>query len=61
MDILVERPGGREGQMAGRSPYMQAVNFQGNEDQIGDIVSCVITQAKQKSVSGELDNLKGAA
>jgi hypothetical protein len=40
---------------------MQAVNFQGNEDQIGDIVSCVITQAKQKSVSGELDNLKGAA
>ena len=61
LDILVERPGGREGQMAGRSPYMQAVNFQGSEDQIGKIVSCVITQAKQKSVSGELDDLKGAA
>ena len=61
MDVLVERPGGREGQMAGRSPYMQAVNFLGSENQIGKIVSCVITQAKQKSVSGELDDLKGAA
>ena len=61
MDILVERPGGREGQMGGRSPYMQAVNFEGEEDQIGKIVSCVITQAKQKSVSGKLDDLKGAA
>jgi tRNA-2-methylthio-N6-dimethylallyladenosine synthase len=61
IDVLVERVGGRPGQMAGRSPYMQAVNFPGQEDQIGKIVSCVITEAKQKSVSGEVSDLKGIA
>ncbi|MDB2325339.1 tRNA (N6-isopentenyl adenosine(37)-C2)-methylthiotransferase MiaB [Alphaproteobacteria bacterium] len=61
VDVLVERAGGRPGQMAGRSPYMQAVNFPGQEDQIGKIVSCIITEAKQKSVSGEVSDLKGAA
>ena len=61
MDILVERPGGRPGQMAGRSPYMQAVNFPGTLDQIGKIVACTITEAKQKSVTGLVDSLQGVA
>ncbi|MDC1294007.1 tRNA (N6-isopentenyl adenosine(37)-C2)-methylthiotransferase MiaB [Candidatus Puniceispirillum sp.] len=61
VDILVERVGGREGQMAGRSPYMQAVNFIGNPDQIGQIVLCRLSEARQNSMNGDIVNLKGAA
>jgi tRNA-2-methylthio-N6-dimethylallyladenosine synthase len=61
MDILVEREGGRPGQMAGRTPYMQAVNFPGTPDQIGMIVPCTITEARQNSVTGVINDLKGAA
>ena len=61
VDILVERAGGRAGQMAGRSPYMQAVNYGGNESQIGQIVPCKLSAAGQKSMTGEILAIKGAA
>ena len=61
VDVLVERAGGRDGQMAGRSPYMQAVNFIGTADQIGQIVLCRLSAARQNSMTGEIVNLKGAA
>ncbi len=61
VDVLVERAGGRDGQMAGRSPYMQAVNFIGTADQIGQIVLCRLLAARQNSMTGEIVNLKGAA
>jgi tRNA-2-methylthio-N6-dimethylallyladenosine synthase len=52
MDVLIERRGGREGQVAGRSPYMQAVNLEAGEDLVGSIISCRVTEAKQNSVVG---------
>ena len=61
VDVLVERVGGRDGQMAGRSPYMQAVNFIGSPDQIGQIVACCLSEARQNSMTGDIVNLKGAA
>jgi len=61
VDVLVERAGGRDGQMAGRSPYMQAVNFIGTADQIGQIVPCRLSAARQNSMTGEIVNSKGAA
>jgi len=61
VDVLVERAGGHDGQMAGRSPYMQAVNFIGTADQIGQIVPCRLSAARQNSMTGEIVNLKGAA
>ena len=61
VDILVERAGGRAGQMAGRSPYMQAVNFVGCESQIGQIVTCKLSAARQNSMTGEILEIKGAA
>jgi len=61
VDVLVERAGGRDGQMAGRSPYMQAVNFISNPDQIGQIVPCRLSEARQNSMTGDIVNLKGAA
>ena len=61
VDVLVERAGGRDGQMAGRSPYMQAVNFIGKPDQIGQIVPCRLSEARQNSMTGDIVNLKGVA
>ena len=52
MDVLIERHGGRAGQMAGRSPYMQAVNVEAGDEHLGRIVSCRISEAKQNSVVG---------
>lgn len=52
LDVLVERKGGRDGQMAGRSPYMQAVNLEAGEDLVGSIISCRVTEARQNSVVG---------
>jgi hypothetical protein len=39
---------------------MQAVNFIGEADQIGQIVSCRLIAARQNSMTGELVNLKVA-
>ena len=61
VDVLVERTGGRAGQMAGRSPYMQAVNFIGDVSQIGQIVPCKLSAARQNSMTGDIVVIKGAA
>jgi tRNA-2-methylthio-N6-dimethylallyladenosine synthase len=54
MKILVERAGGRPGQVAGRSPYMQAVNIEADAGLVGNIVSCRVTEARQNSIVGAL-------
>ena len=53
MDILIERPANRANQMAGRSPWMQAVHFSSDVGAIGDIVSLKIIEAHQNSLSAE--------
>ena len=52
MDVLIERRGGRDGQVGGRSPYMQSVNVEAGEELVGRIVSCRIVEAKQNSIIG---------
>jgi tRNA-2-methylthio-N6-dimethylallyladenosine synthase len=61
VDILVERIGGRAGQMAGRSPYMQSVNFIGDVSQIGQIATCKLSAARRNSMTGDIVAIKGAA
>ena len=51
MDILVERAGGREGQMTGRSPYMQSVYFEGDDSQLGQIIPMTISEGRQNSLA----------
>lgn len=51
MDVLIERPAHKDGQKAGRSPWMQAVHFPATMGEIGDIVSLRITDAHQNSLS----------
>ena len=54
MDILVEKVGGREGQMTGRSPYMQSVYFEGGNDLLGKILPMKITEARQNSLAATI-------
>ena len=55
MDIIPDRPGKREGQMIGRSPYMQSVYVRDlPEDSIGKLVTVKIIHGYANSLEGEV-------
>ena len=54
MDVLLEQPGRHEGQLVGRSPYMQAVHVDAPIEMIGEVVTLAITGAHGNSLSAEL-------
>ncbi|MCB4379861.1 tRNA (N6-isopentenyl adenosine(37)-C2)-methylthiotransferase MiaB [Synechococcus sp. MU1644] len=54
VSILVTGTGRNEGQMHGRSPWLQAVHFDGTEDLIGNIIDVEIVGASLNSLSGQL-------
>ena len=60
MDILVERPANRQGQRAGRSPWMQAVHFPESSGEIGAIIPLKIISASQNSLAAEATVTTGA-
>jgi len=51
MPVLFDRPGGRDGQLVGRSPYMQAVHASLSAEYLGEIVNVMIDRAKPNSLS----------
>ena len=53
LDVLLEKPGRREGQLAGRSPYLQAVHLQAPASAIGSIVPVHIRAVGPNSLEGE--------
>jgi tRNA-2-methylthio-N6-dimethylallyladenosine synthase len=54
MSVLVEREGGRDGQMTGRSPFMQSVYFESDDAQIGQIMPMRVTEGRQNSLRAEI-------
>lgn len=54
LPVLVVGPGRNQGQMHGRSPYLQAVHFNDHRLAAGDIVTVRIVGASQNSLAGEL-------
>ncbi|MBI1399926.1 tRNA (N6-isopentenyl adenosine(37)-C2)-methylthiotransferase MiaB [Hyphomonas sp.] len=52
--VLVTGKGRNEGQMHGRSPYLQAVHFDGTEAQLNQLVDLRIVDASLNSLTGEL-------
>lgn len=54
MEVLLERDGKYNGQLIGRTPYMQSAHVRGAEAYRGCIVSVRITAASSSSVTGEL-------
>lgn len=52
MDVLVEKPGRHLGQLAGKSPYLQAVHLDGAGLRVGDIVPVTIIGVASNSLAG---------
>lgn len=50
MDVLLEKPGRREGQLIARSPWLQSVIVDQSTGSIGDIVKVRITEAAPNSL-----------
>jgi tRNA-2-methylthio-N6-dimethylallyladenosine synthase len=53
VDVLLEKPGRHPGQLAGKSPYLQAVHLHGEHLSVGDIVPVRITGTATNSLFGE--------
>jgi len=53
MDVLIEKPGRKPGQIAGRSPFLQTVIVDETAGRIGDIVPVRIISAGPNSLFGE--------
>jgi tRNA-2-methylthio-N6-dimethylallyladenosine synthase len=52
MPVLVEKPGRMPRQVAGRSPYLQAVHFEGGPELIGSVVPVRVVEAGPNSLAG---------
>ncbi|MGO4737603.1 tRNA (N6-isopentenyl adenosine(37)-C2)-methylthiotransferase MiaB [Bosea sp. 2KB_26] len=52
VDVLLERVGRHPGQLAGKSPYLQAVQIDTKTNQIGDMVRVLIERAGSNSLFG---------
>ncbi|MBY9066028.1 tRNA (N6-isopentenyl adenosine(37)-C2)-methylthiotransferase MiaB [Hyphomonas sp. WL0036] len=61
LPVLVTGRGRNEGQMHGRSPYLQAVHFEGPESLNGQIVDVKIVGSSLNSLTGELVRVSEAA
>lgn len=54
MKVLMERKGRHEGQLTGRTPYMQSITIEGNERLLGQIVDVVIDSGHANGVRGSV-------
>ena len=54
LSVLAEKPGRTEGQIVGKSPYLQPVFFSGKKDLIGKVVDVQIIASETNSLSGVL-------
>jgi tRNA-2-methylthio-N6-dimethylallyladenosine synthase len=52
--VLLEKPGRHDGQIVGRSPYLQSVQVPAAKQRIGEIVLVRISDASANSLSGSL-------
>jgi tRNA-2-methylthio-N6-dimethylallyladenosine synthase len=59
-DVLFEKPGRHEGQLVGRSPYLQPVQVSAPASLIGDIAAVTITEVASNSLFGTLAHQKRA-
>ncbi|GGE49549.1 tRNA-2-methylthio-N(6)-dimethylallyladenosine synthase [Marinicauda pacifica] len=61
LPVLFERKGRRDGQIGGRSPYLQAVHCDGPAELIGQIVEVEIVAASRNALAGRLSGGKRSA
>ena len=53
LPVLFEKPGRHEGQIIGRSPYLQSVHIEAPQSLIGQIAAVTITSAARNNLSSE--------
>jgi len=53
LPVLVEKPGREPGQVAGKSPYLNAVHMDGAPEMVGRIVEARIREARPNSLAAE--------
>jgi len=58
MPVLFERSGRHDGQLLGRSPWLQAVHADGDDGLVGQMHNVEITYAGPKSLNGIIRNLE---
>ena len=61
VDVLIEKAGRHPGQVAGKSPYLQAVQIEASPDLIGRVVPVRITRLGTYSLFGERTEAASAA
>jgi tRNA-2-methylthio-N6-dimethylallyladenosine synthase len=54
LEVLFEKPGRREGQVIGRSPYMQSIFAEGSRSLIGKLAEVEIVAAEPHSLRGRI-------
>ncbi|MEX0583460.1 MAG: tRNA (N6-isopentenyl adenosine(37)-C2)-methylthiotransferase MiaB, partial [Sneathiella sp.] len=54
IDVLLEREGKRDGQIVGRSPYMQSIFVPSPAHRIGRIATVIVQEGNANSLRGEL-------
>ncbi len=54
MPVLFEHEGKQEGQLCGRSPYLQNVNVKAEKSRLGTIIPVKITKSTLNSLGGEI-------
>ncbi len=54
MRMLIERKGRHNGQLSGRSPYMQSVTLEGNERLIGQVVDVVVESGHANGIRARI-------
>jgi tRNA-2-methylthio-N6-dimethylallyladenosine synthase len=55
VDVLLERPGRRPGQLLGKTPWLQSVHVDAGSATVGDIVAVVIDSAGPNSLAGRIE------
>ena len=58
-DVLLEKPGRHDGQLVGRSPYLQAVHLDAPLGLIGQMACVIVSDAQPNSLSGVLADPTG--
>ncbi len=54
LDVLLEKPGRQNGQLIGRSPYLQSVFIEAGDKSIGDTVKVAIESVGPNSLTGDM-------
>ncbi|HLD95165.1 MAG TPA: MiaB/RimO family radical SAM methylthiotransferase, partial [Alphaproteobacteria bacterium] len=57
LDVLLEKKGRVEGQLVGRTPYMQSISIEAKDRLLGHIIPITITRAHPNGVSGHIKTI----